>query len=180
MVDVIGWRLDDVVQLIRGPKDTKVRLQILPADAPVYGEPEEIEIIRDKVVLEDRRAKSEVHEVEFEGRTFKIGVIEIPDFYFDYESMQKGDPDFPSSTRDVMRLLADLKTASVDGVIIDLRENGGGFLSEAISLTGLFIKDGPVVQVRGVRGDVTEQNDEHAGSEIRERPLQCEADGQTG
>jgi len=163
IVDVIGWRISDVVQLIRGPKDSKVRLQILPAEAPVYGEPEEIEIIRDKVRLSDRMAKSEIQEVEFGGKSFKIGIIEIPDFYFDYESMQNGDPDFASTSRDVKRLLADLNEASVDGVIIDLRQNGGGYLSEAINLTGLFIKDGPVVQVRTVQGEIEEQKDEDQG-----------------
>ncbi len=159
MVDVIGWRIDDVVQLIRGPKGSKVKLQILPADAPVYGEPKTIAIVRDKVKLADRMAKSRVRKIQYRGGTFTIGVIEIPDFYFDYESMQEGDPDYPSTSRDVQRLLADLQAASVDGIIVDLRGNGGGFLSEAINLTGLFIKDGPVVQVRDVRGRVTEQTD---------------------
>ncbi|MEJ2109655.1 MAG: carboxy terminal-processing peptidase [Acidobacteriota bacterium] len=159
MVDVIGWRIDDVVELIRGPKDSKVRLQILQADASIYAEPEEIEIIRDKVKLSDRMAKSRIEEIDYQGAHFKIGIIEIPDFYFDYESQQKGDPDYPSTTRDVQKLLVSLKADSVDGIVIDLRQNGGGFLSEAIGLTGLFIKDGPVVQVRDSRGMITKNDD---------------------
>jgi len=159
MVDVIGWRIDDVVQLIRGPKGAKVRLQILPAEAPIYSEPKVIEIIRDKVNLDDRKAKSEIQEIEYHGKKLKIGVIEIPDFYLDYEAKQNGDPDYASTSRDVQKLLADLKIAAVDGIIIDLRNNGGGFLSEAIYLTGLFIEKGPMVQVRDSQGNIASEYD---------------------
>jgi len=154
LVDVIGWRIDDVVELIRGPKTTKVRLQIIPADASIESQPDTIEIIRDKVRLADRAAKSDTLELEQDGQTFKIGVIDIPDFYLDYEAMRKGDQNYSSTTRDVKRLISELQTAGVEGIIIDLRNNGGGFLTEAINLTGLFIEDGPVVQVRQANGQV--------------------------
>jgi len=148
MVDVIGWRIDDVVQLIRGPKSTTVRLQILPATAPIDEPAHTIQIVRDKVKLSDQVATGEIMELEEGGQTFKLGVIEIPSFYFDYEGMRKGDTSFASTTRDVKRIIGEMKSQNIDGILIDLRGNGGGFLNEAIDLTGLFIDQGPVVQVR--------------------------------
>lgn len=159
LVDVIGWRIDDVVQLIRGPKDTRVQLQILKADAPVGSPPDTITILRDKVRLADRAATSDTLEIEQDGRMIKVGVIDIPDFYFDYEAMRKHDPDYASTTKDVKRLIGELQSAGVESIIIDLRNNGGGFLTEAINLTGLFIKDGPVVQVRQTNGQVEVDRD---------------------
>ncbi len=159
LVDVVGWRIDDVVQLIRGKKGTKVRLQIIPADASLSDPPVTITITRDKVKLSDRAAKSDTLEIEHEGKTFRFGVINIPDFYLDYEAMRQGKEDYASTSRDVERLLKELEGAGVDGVIIDLRRNGGGFLSEAVDLTGLFIKKGPVVQVRDSRGRVKVERD---------------------
>lgn len=159
MVDVIGWRLDDVVQLIRGPKSTTVRLQIIPADAALEDPSVNIHIVREKVKLEDRAAKSDTIEIMDEGRLFKIGVIDIPDFYFDFDAMRKGDKDYKCTTRDVTRLIGELQSAGVDGIIIDLRQNGGGFLNEAIDLSGLFIKDGPVVQVRRSNGKLNIESD---------------------
>ncbi len=159
LVDVIGWRIDDVVQLIRGKKGTKVRLQIIPADASLSDPPVTITLTRDKVKLSDRAAKSDTLEIEHQGRKLRIGVINIPDFYLDYEAMRQGKEDYASTSRDVARLLNELNGAHVDGVIIDLRRNGGGFLSEAVDLTGLFIKKGPVVQVRDSRGRVKIERD---------------------
>jgi carboxyl-terminal processing protease len=159
MVDVIGWRLDDVVQLIRGPKSTTVRLQIIPANAALEDPAVNIHIVREKVKLEDRAAKSDTLEIMDEGRIFKIGVIDIPDFYFDFDAMRKGDKNYKCTTRDVIRLIGELQSAGVDGIIIDLRQNGGGFLNEAIDLTGLFIKDGPVVQVRRSNGKLNIESD---------------------
>ncbi len=160
LTDVIGWRIDDVVQLIRGPKGTTVRLQIIPAEASLESPPDTIAIVRDKVRLKDRAAKSDTLEITENGRTFKIGVIDVPDFYLDYEAMRKGDPDYASTTKDVKRLLGELQSAGVEGIIIDLRNNGGGFLTEAINMTGLFIKEGPVVQVRSANGRVEVDRDE--------------------
>jgi len=159
LVDVIGWRIDDVVQLIRGPKETVVRLQILPKDAALDDPPKIIQIVRDKVKLSDQVAKSDIIDVEEHGRKFKIGVIDLPSFYFDYDGMRRGDPNFASTSNDVKRILQSFDSSKVDGVVIDLRGNGGGFLNEAIELTGLFIKDGPVVQVRNSNGSVKVERD---------------------
>jgi len=159
LVDVIGWRIDDVVQLIRGPKTTIVQLQILPASAAIDEPPKTIQIVRDKVKLSDQVAKSETVEISDNGNRYKIGIIEIPSFYFDYEGMRKGDPAFASTSRDVKRILNDLESEGVDGIVIDLRDNGGGFLNEAIDLTGLFIEQGPVVQVRNSDGSVKIEKD---------------------
>lgn len=146
--DVIGWRLDEVVQLIRGPKGTTVRLQILPAKAKTPDERREIVIVRNKVKLEEQSAQKEIIEVPRGDETIKLGVIDIPAFYIDFEGMRRGEPDFKSTTRDVKRLLDELVADNVDGVIIDLRNNGGGSLQEANDLTGLFIEYGPTVQIR--------------------------------
>lgn len=154
MVDVVGWRLDDVVQLIRGEKGTLVRLSIIPAESEVNMSTKEIQLVRDKVKLEDQAAQSEIILIENEGVEYKLGVIDVPAFYIDFEGQKKGDPDYKSTTRDVRKLLEELKKENVDGVIVDLRENGGGSLQEAIELTGLFIEDGPVVQVRNSNGTI--------------------------
>ncbi len=148
MVDVIGWRLDDVVQLIKGPKGTTVRLEILEAKNGMNGKPAEITLIRDKIKIEDLEAKAEVIDLNDSGQSHKVGVITLPGFYMDFEAYQNGDPDYNSTTRDVKRLIKELKSKGIDGLMVDLRNNGGGSLAEAIDLTGLFIKDGPVVQVK--------------------------------
>lgn len=148
MIDVIGWRLDDVVKLIKGPKGTTVRLQILPAETGVTGPSKMITLVRDKIKLEDQQAKKSVINYEKNGKMLKLGVITLPSFYMDFEAYQKGDPNYNSTTRDVQRLIRELQADKIDGLAIDLRNNGGGALAEAIELTGLFIKDGPVVQVK--------------------------------
>jgi carboxyl-terminal processing protease len=158
-VDAIGMRVDDVVQMIRGKKETVVRLQIIPASAPAGSPPKIVRLVRDKIVLNDREAKSDTVETVHEGRPFKLGVIRIPTFYSDLEERQRGTNNYKSTTRDVRRLLAELKSAGVDGILIDLRRNGGGSLQEAIELTGLFIKDGPVVQVKNSDGAVEQHRD---------------------
>ncbi|MFW2403140.1 MAG: carboxy terminal-processing peptidase [Gammaproteobacteria bacterium] len=155
MVDVVGWQLDDVVQLIRGPSGTTVRLQILPADALPGGEHRVIELVRDKIKLEEQAAKSEKIELERpDGGSSSIGVISIPSFYQDYEARSRGDKDYVSTTRDVRRLIGELEDDGIDGLVIDLRGNGGGHLSEATSLTGLFIPEGPVVQLKDTNGRI--------------------------
>ncbi|MDH7604367.1 MAG: carboxy terminal-processing peptidase, partial [Melioribacter sp.] len=150
MVDVIGWRLDDVIQLIRGKKGTVVRLQILKASDGPNAIPTEIKLVRDEVKLEEQAAKSEIMNIQHEGYNFKLGIIKLPSFYTDFEAQQKGKPDYKSTTRDVKEILKKFKEEKVDGVVIDLRNNGGGSLQEAIQLTGLFIKEGPVVQVKNM------------------------------
>ncbi len=159
MADVIGMKLDDVVQMIRGKKETVVRLEIIPAGSPAGSPTKIVRLVRDKVVLEARAAKSDTVEITQDGQQYKIGVITIPTFYSNFEGRQRGENDYKSTTRDVRRLLAELKGAQVDGILIDLRRNGGGSLQEAIELTGLFIKDGPVVQVRNSNGEVEQQRD---------------------
>lgn len=158
-VDVIGWRITDVVQLIRGPKETTVRLQILKAKDGATAKPEEITLVRDKVKLEDQAAKKEIIEVTNNGIGYRIGVINIPKFYTDFEGLQSGDKNPKSTATDVRALLEELKQEKVDGVIIDLRNNGGGALSEAIDVTGLFIDQGPVVQVKNTEGYVEVDED---------------------
>ena len=153
-VDVVGWRITDVVQLIRGPKESVVRLQILRATDGVLAKPVEISLVRDKVKLEEQAAKSKVLEIDNNGMPYKIGVITIPKFYTDFEGSHNGEADSKSTVTDVKKLLEDLKQQKVDGVVIDLRNNGGGALSEAIDVTGLFIEKGPVVQVKNSDGKV--------------------------
>ncbi len=159
MVDVIGWRITDVVQLIRGPKGTVVRLQIIPSTEGVNGPPKEITLVRDKITLEEQSAKDKILEINNGGKNYKLGVITIPAFYSDFEAEQRGDKDYKSTTRDVKKLLEDLQKQKVRGIIIDLRNNGGGSLEEAIKLSGLFIKKGPIVQVRSSNGIVRVEND---------------------
>jgi len=148
IVDVIGWRIDEVVKLIKGPKGTTVRLQILPAETGVTGPSKMITLVRDKIKLEDQQAKKSTINYQKNGKNLKFGVITLPSFYMDFEAYQKGDPNYTSTTRDVQRLIKELQTEKIDGLALDLRDNGGGSLAEAIDLTGLFIKNGPVVQVK--------------------------------
>ena len=163
ITDVIGWRLDDVVNLIRGKKDTTVRLEILPADTGVDGKHEVVSLVRKKVSIEEQAAKKKVVEIKDGEVTRKIGVIELPTFYSDFGARSAGDKNFKSATRDVARLLGELKADGVQGVVVDLRNNGGGSLAEANSLTGLFIDKGPVVQVRDSKGEVEQQGDDEPG-----------------
>lgn len=153
IVDVIGWRLDEVVDLIRGPKGSTVRLEIIPANSG-GGESKVLSFVRDEVKLEEQSAQKEIIEIKQNSKTRKIGVIDIPAFYIDFQGRMENKPDYTSTTRDVAKLIIELKKEGIDGLIIDLRNNGGGSLEEAISLTGLFIPTGPVVQVRGANGRV--------------------------
>jgi carboxyl-terminal processing protease len=163
IVDVVGWRLDDVVEKIRGAKDTVVRLEILPTDAGPDGKHMTIALTRKKVSIEEQAAKKSVIEVKAGDHTRHIGVISLPTFYQDFEARRRGDADYKSATRDVEKLLGELKKEKVDGVIVDLRNNGGGSLAEATDLTGLFIDKGPVVQVRNASGQIEEEEDPHPG-----------------
>lgn len=154
MFDVIGWRLQDVVELIRGPKSSVVRLLLLPHSSGVDGPTREITLVRDRIKLEEQSAKSSVIEIPGRPTMIRIGVIDLPTFYLDFEARSRGDADYRSTTRDVKRLIGELQRQEVDGLLIDLRDNGGGSLAEATELTGLFIPQGPVVQVKGTRGDI--------------------------
>ncbi|HPI92228.1 MAG TPA: carboxy terminal-processing peptidase [Deltaproteobacteria bacterium] len=154
IVDVVGWRLDDVVALIRGPKNTLVRLKIIPASASDEHQTKVIKLVRSTVRLEDQAAGKDLIEIKRGDRTYRIGVIHIPTFYLDIKAMQLNANNYKSTTRDVKRILEEFSEQKVDGVVIDLRDNGGGLLHEANTLTGLFIKSGPTVQIRSAEGDI--------------------------
>ncbi len=164
MVDVIGWRLDEVVKLIRGPKGSQVRLEVIPAsNAPNDQTSKVVAITREAVKLEEQAAKKSILHLKHENRDYTLGVIEIPAFYLDFKAYRAGDPNYKSTTRDVKRLLTELAKEKVDGVVIDLRNNGGGSLQEATELTGLFIDQGPTVLVRNSDGRVDVLADENTG-----------------
>ena len=159
MQDVIGWRLDDVVDLIRGPAESVVRLEIIPANAAPGSPKKIIDLTRDQVKLEEQAAKSEVIKVPRDGREWTIGVINVPSFYRDYRALSTGDKNYTSTTKDVKRLIAELEEQGIDGLVIDLRGNGGGHLTEATALSGLFIDNGPVVQLRNSNGRISRLDD---------------------
>lgn len=160
IVDVIGWRLDDVVDLIRGPKNTVVRLAIQQGNAANASKRKIISITRDTVKLEEQAASKKVIELETYGQKYKLGVITIPKFYIDFDAASRGDPNYRSTTRDVRRLLGELRKQKVAGIVIDLRDNGGGSLREVNELIGLFIEEGPTVQVRSSSGRVYVHEDD--------------------
>ena len=165
MVDVIGWRLDEVVKLIRGPKGSVVRLEVIPAsNAPNDQTSKIVPITREAVKLEEQAAKKSVLNLKQDGRNYKLGIIEIPAFYLDFKAFRAGDPEYKSTTRDVKKLLTELQKEKVDGVVIDLRNNGGGSLQEATELTSLFIDKGPTVLVRNSDGRVDVLEDENPGA----------------
>ncbi|MCE8002662.1 carboxy terminal-processing peptidase [Billgrantia ethanolica] len=164
IVNVVGMRLDEVVDLIRGPKGTVVRLEVVPAEAVDMTRSSTVEITRDTVDLEDQAAKGEIVEVEREDGNKRIGVITIPTFYVDFDAWQSGAEEFRSTTRDVAREVERLKSEGIDGLVLDLRNNGGGALQEANSLLGLFIDRGPTVQVRDARGRINLYGDTETGT----------------
>lgn len=160
LVSVLDWRIDDVVGLIRGKKGTIVRLEILPADVTIKKN-KIIEITRDKIVLEDQASKSAIKTIKRKGKNYKIGTIDIPTFYLDFARASAGETDYKSTTRDVKRIIKEFKDSMVDAIVIDLRNNGGGSLQEAVELTGLFIKTGPVVQIKDAYGIVSSEKDKN-------------------
>lgn len=162
--DIVGWRLDNAVAKIKGPKGTIVRLKVIPAGQDLTAEPRIVSLTREKIIIEEESAKKEIKLITGEdGKTYKIGIINIPKFYLAFEDYRNGDPNYKSTTRDVRMIIDTLKKENVDGIIIDLRFNGGGSLLESIELTGLFIDRGPVVQVRDTRNRVEVNEDEEAG-----------------
>jgi carboxyl-terminal processing protease len=154
IIDVEGWRLDDVVKLIRGPKGTVVRLKVIPADKTDISKTKIISITRDTVKLEEQSAKKSILEIKRKERDYRIGIIKLPAFYSDFEAAMSGDANYKSSTRDVERLIHELLDENIQGLILDLRNNGGGSLHEAKDMTGLFLTEGPVVQIRDADNDV--------------------------
>ncbi|TBW53312.1 tail-specific protease [Marinobacter halodurans] len=160
MKNVVGWRLDEVVDLIRGPRSSVVRLEVIPASASDETITRTIDITRDKVKLEEQSAKSDMIDLKRDGKNYKVGVIDIPTFYADFQAMQAGDPNYKSTTRDVRKLIDKLKEQGMQGLVIDLRNNGGGALQEANDLIGLFIDEGPTVQIRSADNDVSVLTDD--------------------
>lgn len=162
--DIIGWRIDNSVAKIKGPKGTKVRLKIIPVGKDMSTKPVIIELTREKIIMEDQSAKKEVKTIQSNGKPYKIGIITVPGFYADFKAANAGDPNYKSTTRDVKLLIDTLKNRDkVDAIVMDLRSNGGGSLVEAIDLTGLFIDKGPVVQVKDLKGNVEVSDDQHPG-----------------
>ena len=161
--DVVGWRLDDVVQLIRGPAGTVVRLQILPAGASPGSKEQIYEFTRNKITLESQASKKKIETVTVDGTSHKVGIIDVPSFYQDFDAKVNGDKEYRSTTRDVAKLIDELKAEKVEGIVMDLRGNGGGNLSEAQGLVGLFIKKGPVVQLRETSGEIEVLEDPESG-----------------
>ncbi len=164
MTDVVGWRLDDVVQLIRGPLDTVVRLQILPGGASPGSAESQLALKRSKITLDSQAAQKQVHVLHRGDRELRVGVISVPSFYQDFQARVAGDADYRSTTRDVRRLIEELRTEGIDSLVIDLRDNGGGHLSEATSLVGLFVERGPVVQLRETGGRIEVLDDPEPGA----------------
>jgi carboxyl-terminal processing protease len=162
--DIIGWRIESSVAKIKGPKGTKVRLKIIPAGQEMSAKPVIIELVRERIVMEDQSAKKKVKTIQSNGKAYKIGVITVPGFYADFKAARAGDPNYKSTTRDVRLLIDTLKNLDkVDAIVMDLRANGGGSLVEAIDLTGLFIDKGPVVQVKDLKSSIDVQEDTNAG-----------------
>ncbi|HEX9957865.1 MAG TPA: carboxy terminal-processing peptidase [Fibrella sp.] len=170
VVSVVGMQVDEAVKLIKGPKGTVVRLQVKSASALATDVPKEIRIVREKIKLEEQRARKEVIDVTEDGRTYKFGVVVLPLFYRDFESARRRESDVSSTTSDVKNIIDSLKQQRVDGIVIDLRGNGGGSLIEAINMTGLFIQKGPVVQVRDSGGE-TEVMADNDPSVVYDGPL---------
>jgi len=163
VTDVLGWRIDDVVQLIRGRAGTQVRLQVLPAGAAPGSQEKTLEFTRNKVTLEAQAAQKELRTIKRGDKEYKVGIINVPAFYQDVEAQNAGDKEYRSTTRDVRRLINELKAEKIDGLVLDLRGNGGGYLPEATALTGLFIDKGPVVQLKVTTGELEVQDDPESG-----------------
>ena len=170
ITDLIGWDLDEVVKLIRGPKGTRVTLQIVPSDSNSDETPYLLTLQRDEVALEEQAASSLIETLEIKDKTYNIGVVTIPSFYQDYQARSKGEAKYRSTSEDVKKLVQNLLEIGIDALVIDLRGNGGGLLTEATALTGLFIDDGPVVQLKDTRNKIEIVEDPISGS-VYEGPL---------
>ena len=164
MIDVIGWDLNDVVKLIRGPKGSEIRLKILPTSSNVDSNPYDLSLIRDSVTLEEQAATSYIKTIDLNEKDFQIGFITIPSFYQDFAARRKGLENYKSTTSDVKNIVSEFKEIGIDALIVDLRGNSGGLLDEAVSLTGLFIEDGPIVQLKDMDNNLEVINDPSYGA----------------
>ena len=169
-VDVVGWRIDEVVQLIRGKAGTEVELEIIPAKTEDFSERKFVTITREEVKLEEQAAKSRIVEIQRDYQTLKIGVIDLPTFYIDFKAWQNKDPSYRSSSRDVQEILKDFSSKEVDAVVVDLRGNSGGSLVEANKLTGLFVASGATLQVKESNGKIRSWGDRNA-KQIWKKPM---------
>ncbi len=169
LIDVIGWNLNEVVKLIRGPQGSEVTLQIMPLDSNLES-PYLLTLKRDEVQLEDQAASSVIEELQMNDRTYSIGIITIPSFYQDFRAKKRNEETFRSTSEDVKEIVDNLMEIGIDALLIDLRGNGGGLLTEATALTGLFIDDGPVVQLKDSRNKIEIIDDPISGS-IYKGPL---------
>lgn len=176
--DIFGWRLSDVVDLIRGPKGSNVRLKVKSGAMGANASVREITLVRDNIKLESQAARSRTLDIKTDVGESRLGIIKLPSFYIDFDARSRGDSDYRSTTRDVARLIEDLKKQEVSGIIIDLRGNGGGSLEEVVSLTGLFIDEGPVVQVKNSDGRIRTHSDRQSGV-LYDGPLAVMVDGQS-
>ena len=170
ITDLIGWDLDEVVKLIRGPKGTRVTLQIVPSDSNPDETPYLLTLQRDEVALEEQAASSLIETLEIRDKTYNIGLVTIPSFYQDYQARSKGEAKYRSTSEDVKKLVHNLLEIGIDALVIDLRGNSGGLLTEATALTGLFIDDGPIVQLKDTRNKIEIIEDPIPGS-VYEGPL---------
>ena len=164
IIDVIGWDVNEVVKLIRGPKGTVVTLKMLPSSQEGDAIPYEIALTRDEISLEEQAASSFIKEINEGGILYQVGVIKVPGFYQDYTARRRGEKDFKSTTSDVRRIVNEFKEIGIDGLVIDLRGNSGGMLDEASGLTGLFIDEGPVVQLKDMDDNIEIINDPLPGT----------------
>ena len=161
-IDVIGWRVDEVVDLIRGKSGSSLEIEFIPSNSEDNSNRKVVNLIREEIKLEDRAAKSKVHSVKIMDQEYKIGIIDLPTFYIDFEAYRNRDPNYKSSSNDVKKILKDFNKNSVDAVIIDLRGNSGGSLLEANKLTGLFTSSGATVQVKQNSGKIGSWGDYYA------------------
>ena len=163
LIDVIGWDVNEVVKLIRGPKGSTVKLKILPTSSDADSNPYDLSLIRDDVTLEEQAASSYIKTLDIDNKQFHIGVITVPSFYQDFAARRRGDKDYKSTASDVKKIVEELEEIGIDAIVMDLRGNSGGLLDEATALTGLFIDNGPIVQLKDMDNNIEILDDPYPG-----------------
>jgi len=163
LIDVIGWDVNEVVKLIRGPKGSTIKLRILPTSSDVDSNPYDLSLIRDDVTLEEQAASSYIKTLDIDNKQFHIGVITVPSFYQDFAARRRGEKDYKSTASDVKKIVEELEEIGIDAIVMDLRGNSGGLLDEATALTGLFIDNGPVVQLKDMDNNIEILDDPYPG-----------------
>ena len=163
LIDVIGWDVNEVVKLIRGPKGSTVKLKILPTSSDADSNPYDLSLTRDDVTLEEQAASSYIKTLDIDNKQFHIGVITVPSFYQDFAARRRGDKDYKSTASDVKQIVEELQEIGIDAIVMDLRGNSGGLLDEATALTGLFIDNGPIVQLKDMDNNIEILDDPYPG-----------------